>query len=132
MKNVSSNFSEVKLISIDSFRDLCGHTSVSFDTPIANKLDFHVAQINQNFSIKPYTLRGLYYQEEPHVQTKLVSCLHGSIYSVVEDIRPDSSTFDKYTAGVLTDENQKSMYVHLKTLHMAALLLSRTRSCNGA
>ena len=92
------------------FKDFRGYTSVLFDVSVASDLDFHIVQINQGFSIKPYTLRGLHYQEEPHAQAKLVSCLYGSIYNVAVDIRPDSPTFGKYAAEILTTDNQKTMY----------------------
>lgn len=99
------------------FKDFRGYTSVLFDVSVASDLDFHIVQINQGFSIKPYTLRGLHYQEEPHAQAKLVSCLYGSIYNVAVDIRPDSPTFGKYAAEILTTDNQKTMYISKDFAH---------------
>lgn len=100
-----------KILTQQSFKDPRGYTSVLFDASVASDLDFHIVQINQGFSIKPYTLRGLHYQEEPHAQAKLVSCLHGSIYNVAVDIRPTSSTYGQYTAEILSAENQNMMYI---------------------
>lgn len=102
---------EIKIIELQSFSDFRGYTSVLFDASVATNLDFRIVQINQGFSIKPYTLRGLHYQEEPHAQAKMVSCLHGSVYNVAVDIRADSPTFGKYTAEILTAENRKTMYI---------------------
>lgn len=102
---------KIKILTPKSFKDFRGYTSVLYDVSVASNLDFHIVQINQGFSSKPYTLRGLHYQEEPHAQAKLLSCLYGSIYNVAVDIRRDSPTFGKYTAEILTAENQKQMYI---------------------
>jgi dTDP-4-dehydrorhamnose 3,5-epimerase len=50
-------------------------------------------QINTSYNKKAGTLRGMHYQLEPHAQTKLVKVVHGSIWDVVVDIRPESPTF---------------------------------------
>ena len=106
-----NNLNKIKILTPQSFMDLRGCTSVLFDASVATDLNFHIVQINQGFSIKPYTLRGLHYQEEPHAQAKLVSCIHGSIFNVAVDIRPDSPAYGKYTAEILSAENQKVMYI---------------------
>lgn len=108
---------KIKILTQQSFKDFRGYTSVLFSASVASDLDFHIVQINQSFSIKSYTLRGLHYQEEPHAQAKLVSCLHGSIYNVAVDIRPNSPTFGKYAAEILTTDNQKAMYIPKGFVH---------------
>lgn len=102
---------EVKCRTIMAFDDFRGYTAVLWDAGIADELHFQAVQINQGFSNKPYTLRGLHYQKAPYEQAKLVSCLHGSIYSVAVDIRPASDSFGKYVAEILSAENRKVMYV---------------------
>lgn len=102
---------DVKILKQENFKDFRGCTSVLFDASVSADLNFHIVQINQGFSIKPYTLRGLHYQEGPHAQAKLVSCIHGSIFNVAVDIRPDSPAYGKYTAEILSVENQKVMYI---------------------
>ena len=103
--------SKPKILTQQSCKDFRGYTSVVFDASVAANLNFNIVQINQGFSVKPYTLRGLHYQEEPHAQAKLVSCLHGSIFNVAVDIRPDSPTFGQYVSEILSAENQKVMYI---------------------
>lgn len=44
--------------------------------------------LQQGYSKKAFTLRGLHFQEGEHAQAKLVSCLHGSIFNVAVDLRP--------------------------------------------
>ena len=76
-----------EILQIQSYADFRGWLSV----PVDQKMGFHVVQINQGYSKKAFTLRGLHYQEEPYSQAKLVSCLHGTIFSVAVDIRPGES-----------------------------------------
>ena len=54
------------------------------------------------------TLRGMHYQEEPHSQAKLVTCVRGAIYDVIVDLRPYSSTHGQWF-GVELSERQPSV-----------------------
>ena len=53
---------------------------------------------------------GLHFQEGEYVQTKLVSCLHGSIFNVAVDLRPGENYGHAYGES-LSFENQKQMYI---------------------
>ena len=70
----------------------------------------HFVQDNQSFSTKG-VLRGLHYQTGEHAQAKLVRVLSGEVLDVAVDIRPDSETFGKHVAIVLSAENQKQFFV---------------------
>ena len=94
------------IIETQQFEDFRGWLSVLVDS----KVNFHVVQINQGYSRKKFTLRGLHYQEGEHAQAKLVSCLHGSIFNVAVDIRP-GETFGHAYSAVLSFENRKQMYI---------------------
>lgn len=72
------------IIETKKYEDFRGWLSV----PLDKEINFHVVQINQGYSRKKFTLRGLHYQEGEHAQAKLVSCLHGSIFNVAVDLRP--------------------------------------------
>lgn len=52
-------------------------------------------QINTSYNYKAGTLRGMHFQIAPHAQTKLVKVIHGSIWDVVVDIRPESPNYLK-------------------------------------
>ena len=56
-------------------------------------------------------IRGLHWQEIPHGQGKLVSCLSGSILDVAVDIRKESPTFGKHVAVELTSNEQIALWV---------------------
>ena len=50
------------IIETQHFEDFSGWLSV----PVDKSIDFHVVQINQGFSKKAGTLRGLHFQEGEH------------------------------------------------------------------
>jgi len=56
-------------------------------------------------------LRGLHFAELPPSQAKYVTCLSGSVFDVVVDIRVGSPTFGRWDAVVLDDHTHKSVYI---------------------
>jgi dTDP-4-dehydrorhamnose 3,5-epimerase len=42
------------------------------------------------------TVRGLHYQIDPFLESKLISCTKGSVFDVLLDLRPNSKTYLKY------------------------------------
>ena len=74
-------------------------------------LNPNLVQCNISFNKRKGTLRGMHYQIKPHEETKLVRCTNGSIYDVIIDLRPDSSTFKNWVGVELSAENRKSIYV---------------------
>lgn len=74
-------------------------------------LNTQLAQCNISFNKMPGTLRGMHYQAAPYEEAKLVRCTSGSIYDVVLDLRPQSSTFKEHVAATLSAENRWMMYV---------------------
>ena len=61
-----------------------GYNAILYNSSVASQLpsDFHIVQINQAFSTKAHTLRGLHYQFPPFSQAKLCYCLSGRVYNV--------------------------------------------------
>lgn len=56
-------------------------------------------------------LRGLHFAELPPSQAKYVTCVHGSVFDVVVDIRVGSPTFGRWDAVRLDDHNRHSVYL---------------------
>ena len=94
------------ILTVPAFEDFRGYLAVPYDQSI----NFTVRQINQGYSKKAFTLRGLHFQEGEHAQAKLVSCLHGSIFNVAVDLRP-GETFGHAYSTVLSFENRNQMYI---------------------
>jgi len=56
-------------------------------------------------------LRGLHFQNPPHMQAKLVRCIRGEIMDVAVDIRKDSHSYGKWCSQILSETNRKMFYV---------------------
>ncbi len=71
-------------------------------------------------------IRGLHWQESPHGQGKLVTCLSGSILDVAVDIRKESPTFGKHVAVELNSNEQIALWVPEGFAHGFQALEDRT------
>jgi dTDP-4-dehydrorhamnose 3,5-epimerase len=56
-------------------------------------------------------LRGVHFARLPPSQAKYVTCLHGSVFDVVVDIRIGSPTFGKWDAVVLDARAHRTVYI---------------------
>ncbi len=70
-----------------------------------------IAQINQTFTAKRGTVRGMHFQLPPHAEMKLVSCLHGRVWDVAVDLRRGSETLLHWHAEELSADNQRALLV---------------------
>ena len=68
-------------------------------------------QDNQSISYKSGTVRGLHYQRGVYAQAKLVRCVSGSIVDIAVDIRPDSPTYGKHVAAILSSVNGAQLLI---------------------
>ena len=78
-----------------------------FETAVGGPVPF--VQDNHSFSHK-HVLRGLHYQVE-HPQGKLVRVVHGTVFDVAVDIRPESATFGRWVGVELSAENRRQLWV---------------------
>lgn len=70
-----------------------------------------VTQINYTLTKKNGAIRGMHFQNPPHTETKVVSCIQGKVFDVAVDIRKDSPTYLQWHAEILSEENQQSLYI---------------------
>jgi dTDP-4-dehydrorhamnose 3,5-epimerase len=56
-------------------------------------------------------LRGLHFAQLPPSQAKYVTCVSGSVFDVVADVRVGSPTFGRWDAVELDDRNHRSVYI---------------------
>lgn len=91
----------IELESIEDSRGFFARTFCSREFK-AHGLKPDFVQCNLSYNKKKGTLRGMHYQVAPYEETKLVSCVKGSIYDVIIDLRPDSSTYCQWFSVILT------------------------------
>lgn len=103
----------VKIIEPDVHEDHRGYLSVPFSVAGLRSfgIEYSIVQINQGYSKKVHTIRGMHFQTKPYEQAKLVSANCGSFYSVAVDIRNDSSHFGQWCGEVISVENHRVMYI---------------------
>lgn len=70
-----------------------------------------VAQVNHTLTRREGTVRGLHFQQPPHAELKLVSCLRGEIWDVAVDLRRGSATFLKWFALRLSAGNGQALLI---------------------
>lgn len=89
-------------------------------------LNPRLAQCNVSFNVRKGTLRGIHYQAEPYPEAKIVRCTQGAIYDVAVDLRPQSATFRRWVAAVLTAENRRMLYIPEGCAHGLLTLMDNT------
>jgi dTDP-4-dehydrorhamnose 3,5-epimerase len=68
-------------------------------------------QVNTGFSPKPFTLRGIHYQEGRFGEVKVVRCTRGRVFDVAVDLRPASPTFCQYVGLELSADSGEMLYI---------------------
>ena len=68
-------------------------------------------QINYSRSDLRGTVRGLHFQYAPHAESKIVTCMSGSIFDVALDLRAASPTFLKWFGVTLSADSQNSLVI---------------------
>ena len=74
-------------------------------------LNTDAVQANVSYNKYRGTIRGMHYQVAPFTESKTVRCTSGSIFDVIIDIRPDSSTFKQWIGVELTADSFRMLYV---------------------
>lgn len=73
--------------------------------------DKKINQINITKTSLKGTIRGLHFQIGHFSETKIVTCLRGSVFDVIVDIRPNSRTYLRYQSIYLSEENNQSVLI---------------------
>ena len=111
MRVVSTDLPGVLILEPVVHRDARGFFLETYNIAsfAAAGLDVSFVQDNHSSSVRD-TLRGLHAQRTKP-QGKLVRVIQGEIWDVAVDLRPDQSTFGKWTATTLSSENFRQMYI---------------------
>jgi len=113
MEFIETELNEAYIIELEEHVDERGFFARTFcvNEFAEEGIDFNPVQRNLSYNKFKHTLRGMHYQESPYEEAKLVSCVRGSMYDVIIDIREDSTTLDKWIGVELTASNRKMLFV---------------------
>lgn len=76
-----------------------------------NGIDFTVRQGNISENASKHTIRGFHYQQEPSKESKIISCISGSVFNVIIDIRKNSPTFLQWQEFNISSVGRESLYI---------------------
>ena len=128
MNVIKTGLKDCFLIEPQIFGDDRGYFFESFNQKLfAEKtgLDIHFVQDNQSESDRG-VLRGLHFQTGEYAQAKLVRAIKGKGLDVVVDLRPESATFGKTFSVILSEENNKQLFVPRGFAHGFSVLEDNT------
>jgi dTDP-4-dehydrorhamnose 3,5-epimerase len=74
-------------------------------------LNPNLVQCNLSYNAKRGTLRGMHYQRTPYEEAKLISCIIGTIYDMILDLRQHSPAFGRWQAVELSAANHRMLYI---------------------
>lgn len=103
----------IKLIERQRLGDSRGFLSRLFCAEELAPAGWHkpIAQINHTYTQKKGTVRGMHYQQPPHAEMKLVTCIQGEVWDVVVDLRAGSPTFLHWHAETLSADNYRALLI---------------------
>ena len=100
------------VLEINSFKDNRGEFTKLFHSDAFRELGLEDNFKEEYFSISSKgVLRGLHFQEPPHDHIKCISCISGSIFDVVVDLRTDSPTYKNHLTFELDSRNPQIVYI---------------------
>lgn len=103
-----SQIEGVRLNQIDFAADSRGSfTKILPSIFLIDTLDSVAYSINRSAG----TIRGIHFQVEPNAEEKIVTCVQGSTFEVIIDIRPDSKSFGCIETFELSARNSSQVYL---------------------
>ena len=113
----------VKIVTTDASIDLRG-SFIKFDSGslLVEKLGNIAVSINPRVG----TIRGIHFQVEPFAEEKIISCIQGSAFEVIVDLRPNSMSFGKYATFELSQDNFTQVYLPKGVAHGFQTLSPKT------
>src|SRR5258707_9857244 len=112
VKLIETEFDDLLIIEVPKFGDARGYFSETYNYRDLESEGINVTfvQDNQSRSARG-VIRGLHFQNAPHVQTKLVRVLTGTILDVALDLRREKKTFGKIFQLEMSDEKGQQLLV---------------------
>ena len=113
MKFTKTKLSDLYLIEPELFKDKRGVFRRNFCQKEIRKkkIIFKIKQCNVSENFKKGTLRGFHFQKKSKNDSKIITCIKGSILNVTIDLRKNSRSFLKYQKIKLSSKNRNSILV---------------------
>ena len=113
MKFISQKIADTFLIIPELHQDERGIFRRSFcqDLFFEHGINFNVKQGNISENFHKHTLRGFHYQADPSNESKIITCVTGSLFNVVLDIRKKSPTYKQWVGCEINANERQSVYV---------------------
>jgi dTDP-4-dehydrorhamnose 3,5-epimerase len=101
------------IIDVEKREDARGYFARTFcaEEFAAAGLPTSFPQCNTSFNRYRGTLRGMYYQDDPFPEAKLVRCTRGAIFDVAVDLRPNSTTRCQWFGTILNADNATMLFI---------------------
>lgn len=113
IKKIETDLQDCYILEPDRFGDDRGYFSPYFIQKNLDDLGIKfegVVQANRSMSAKG-VVRGLHFQKDPKCQAKIVEVIQGKAIDVVVDVRVGSPTYGKSTSVLLTQYNNRMLFV---------------------
>tara|TARA_B100000780_G_scaffold279034_1_gene255100 strand:+ start:163 stop:696 length:534 start_codon:yes stop_codon:yes gene_type:complete len=113
MKLKKTKIMNMYLIEPELFKDKRGIFRRNYCQKKINKKNifFKIKQCNVSENFKKGTLRGFHYQKKSKKDSKIITCIRGSILNVTIDLRKKSKTFLSHQKIELSSKNRRSALV---------------------
>lgn len=120
---IPTDIPDVKIIEPKVFNDTRGYFIESFSQREFREKVADIQFVQDNESQSSHgVVRGLHFQKPPFSQAKLVRVVQGCVLDVAVDIRKDSSTYGKFVAVELSDDNKRQLFIPKGFAHGFAVL----------
>jgi dTDP-4-dehydrorhamnose 3,5-epimerase len=91
------------------------------------RLETSFVQHSMSHTERLHTVRGMHFQDPPHAEVKLVSCIAGALYDVIVDMRSHSRTYLHWVGFELSSSNRRQLYIPAGFAHGFQTLADDTR-----
>lgn len=107
------------VIELDPKRDERGYFVRTYcrDEFAKHGMATNFVQSSQSRTIGKGSIRGMHFQQPPHLEVKLVRCLRGAMFDVFVDLRKGSPTFLQWFAVELSEHNFRMAYLPAGLAH---------------
>ena len=128
MKLIKEVLNGVLVIKLTKFKDRRGYFTEVYNQEKFDKLvKKKVKLVQDNISLsRSGTIRGLHYQTKPFEQGKLVTVIKRKIFDVAVDIRKNSKSYGKYFSIILSEKNNKQLWIPAGFAHGFMSLVDQT------